>query len=356
MRIKIVLTFSALVAANALVWIVAFAVFAPHHPVLLGTALLAYTFGLRHAVDADHICAIDNATRKLMHEGKRPVCTGLFFSLGHSSVVVALTAAIAAGAVATRGRLTGLEGYGGIVGTGLSAAFLFVIATLNAFVLFDVLRALSDARAGLPYCQRSLDASLDGRGLLGRLFRPALRFVGRSRDMYAVGLLFGLGFDTATEVGLLGIAVVEAGKGLPVWTVLIFPALFTAGMSLVDTADGVLMLAAFGWAFLEPARKLYYNAAITAAAVAVAAIVGGIELAGIAGGSVQTGWLGYAVAGGFGAAWAASVGWHVLRRQHGPPASAGTASRIGMATPSASSQASKCSTYAFPNESSSARR
>jgi nickel/cobalt transporter (NiCoT) family protein len=291
------------------VWALAFLLFAPEHAVLLGTALLAYTFGLRHAVDADHISAIDNVTRKLMRDGKKPVGVGFFFSLGHSTIVVVLTLAIVAGATVIKGVLPSLEGLGGIVGTGISASFLFVIAGINGFVVVDIVRR---ARGAEVLASGTLDESLAQRGLLGRIFKPVLRLVTRSRDMYLIGLLFGLGFDTATEVGLLGIAAIEAGKGLPVGVILLFPALFAAGMSLVDTTDGILMLGAYGWASINPARKFYYDVTITGASVLVAVLVGGIELAGIADGGVQVGWLGVAIVAIFTASWLISVAVHAL--------------------------------------------
>jgi len=299
--------YALLLGANAVVWALAFIFFAPPHALLLGTALLAYSFGLRHAVDADHISAIDNVTRKLMQEGKRPVAVGFYFSLGHSTIVVAMTLAIVLGAAAVRDHLPSFEGIGNVLGTGISAAFLFVIAAINAFVLVDVVRALRGARDGGSYCEQTLNDSLERRGLLGRIFAPLLRLVSRSRDMYLIGLLFGLGFDTATEVGLLGIAAIEAGKGLPLWAILIFPALFTAGMSLIDTTDGILMLGAYGWAFLNPARKLYYNVTITAASVLTAVVVGTIELTTIAGGGIQIGWLGFAIVALFALCWLVSM-------------------------------------------------
>lgn len=312
-RAKVLTIYSLLLGANAAGWALAFFFFKPPHALLLGTALLAYTFGLRHAVDADHISAIDNVTRKLMQEGKRPIGVGFFFSLGHSTVVVALTLAIVLGAAAVRDRLPSFAGFGNVVGTGISAAFLFVIAAVNALVLADVVRAVRQMRSGGAYAEQTLNDSLEGRGLLGRIFKPVLRLVTRSRDMYFVGLLFGLGFDTATEIGLLGIAAIEAGKGLPIWTILIFPALFTAGMSLIDTTDGILMLGAYGWAFLNPARKLYYNLTITAASVLTAVLVGGIELAGIAGGGMQVGWLGFAIVTLFASGWLLSMSFHAVR-------------------------------------------
>lgn len=311
-RAKILVMYALLFGVNTLVWVLAFLFFSPPHALLLGTALLAYSFGLRHAVDADHISAIDNVTRKLMQDGKRPVGVGFFFSLGHSTIVVAMTVAIVLCANAVRAHLSSFEGIGNIVGTGISAVFLFAIAAINAFVLADLLRAVREVRTRGAYEEQTLNESLERRGLIGRLFRPVLRIVTRSRDMYFVGLLFGLGFDTATEVGLLGIAAIEAGKGLPIWAILIFPALFTAGMSLIDTTDGILMLGAYGWAFLNPAHKLYYNVAITSASVLTAVLVGGIELSGISSG-VQVGWLGFAVVILFALGWLLSMSLHRLR-------------------------------------------
>jgi high-affinity nickel-transport protein len=279
-RDRIYAVYAFLVALNLVAWGLAFAAF-HSHPILLGTALLAYTFGLRHAVDADHISAIDNVVRKMMQEGKRPAAVGLFFSLGHSTVVFALSIAIAVSAVLVKGKLPTLQSVGGLIGTSVSATFLLVIATINALVLVETFRAFRAVRRGHAYCDNSVDGVLDQRGLIGKLFRPLLRAVTNSWSMYPIGLLFGLGFDTATEVGLLGIAAVEAGKGLPVYDILIFPLLFTAGMSLVDTSDGILMLGAYGWAFLKPVRKLYYNLVITLVSVLVAVIVGGIEAASV---------------------------------------------------------------------------
>lgn len=327
-RDKLYAIYAFLIALNVAAWVLAFAAFRTH-PILLGTALLAYTFGLRHAVDADHISAIDNVVRKLMQERKRPVAVGLFFSLGHSTIVVALSVAIAVAAAVVKGRLPEIQSVGGLIGTSVSAGFLLVIAAINVLVLADIFRAFRAARQGRGYCDSGLDATLDQRGLMGRLFRPLLKMVTSSWSMYPIGLLFGLGFDTATEVGLLGIAAVEAGKGLPVYDILIFPLLFTAGMSLIDTTDGVLMLGAYGWAFVKPIRKLYYNLVITLVSVLVAAIVGGIEAASvvasqlkltggpwdaIAGLSGNFGTLGAIIVGVFVVSWAVSTMIYKLRR------------------------------------------
>lgn len=276
LRTKVVGMYAFLVGFNALAWTIAFAAFASR-PLLLGTALLAYTFGLRHSVDADHISAIDNVTRKLMQEHKRPVAVGLFFSLGHSTIVVALTIAIALAANYVKTSIPALQNAGGLIGTSVSATFLLVVAIINMLVLWEIAQAFRRVQRGEPFHDQSLDEFLAQRGLMGRFFRPLLNVVRSSWHMYPIGLLFGLGFDTATEVGLLGIAAVEAGRGMPIYYILIFPLLFTAGMTLADTTDGILMLGAYGWAFVKPVRKLYYNMNITLVSVLVALLVGGIE-------------------------------------------------------------------------------
>ncbi len=275
-RARIVAMYTPLVAANIGMWALALVVF-QNRPALVATALLAYTFGLRHAVDADHISAIDNVTRKLMQENKRPVSAGLFFSLGHSTIVIALSAAIALTASSAGRALPILQNIGAPIGTSISALFLYLIAAINFTVLMSVIRAYRGLRSGSGYDEQTLDAALLQRGLLGRVFRRLLGLIGQSWQMYPLGLLFGLGFDTATEVALLGIAAVEASKGLPIATILIFPLLFTVGMSLIDTTDGVLMLGAYGWAFVSPMRKMYYNMNITLASVFIAVLVGTIE-------------------------------------------------------------------------------
>ena len=314
-RQKTIAMYVLLVAANAIVWVLTLVLFVPAHSLLLGTAVLAYTFGLRHAVDADHICAIDNVTSKLVQEGKRALGVGFYFSVGHSTVVIALTVLIAATATTIKHNLPNLEGIGGVVGTLVSASFLFLIAAINAFVLVDILRAFRYVKdGGGDFSDRTMRRSFEPRSLFGRLFMPLLRLVSRSRQMYLVGLLFGLGFDTATEVGLLGIAAIEAGKGLPVWSILVFPALFAAGMSLIDTTDGILMLRAYDWAFIEPARKMWYNLTITAASVFVAVLVGGSEVAGLLWGKIDAGGLGLAIVCGFVAFWLLSVAIYRITR------------------------------------------
>ena len=252
-----------------------------HYPVLLGTALLAYSFGLRHAVDADHIAAIDNVTRKLMQAGKRPVAIGFMFSMGHSTVVFLGSAAIAATALSLQHRVDAIRHIGGFVGTLISVLFLFGIAAVNLVVLRSVYVTFQNVRRGERYVDEDLDLLLAGRGFLSRLFRPMFNLIGRSWHMYPLGVLFGLGFDTATEIGLLGISAAEASRGLSIWSILVFPTLFAAGMSLIDTTDNILMLGAYGWAFVKPIRKLYYNMTITLVSVVVAVVVGGLEALGL---------------------------------------------------------------------------
>lgn len=280
LRTKITGLYGVLAVMNLGAWLWAFIAFR-HYPLLLGTAFLAYSFGLRHAVDADHIAAIDNVTRKLMQEGKRPVAVGFLFSLGHSTVVIVGSVAMAAAAMALAHRVDGLREVGGLVGTLVSAVFLIGIGLANLAVFRSVYGVFRRVRAGEPYVEEDMDLLLAGQGFLARLFRPVFAMIQRSWHMYPLGLLFGLGFDTATEIGLLGIAAAEASKGLSLWSVLVFPALFTAGMSLIDTTDNILMLGAYGWAFTKPIRKLYYNLTITLVSVLVALVVGGLEALGL---------------------------------------------------------------------------
>jgi nickel/cobalt transporter (NiCoT) family protein len=279
-RAKMLGIYALLVAANALAWMWALAEFAGQ-PALLGTAFLAYAFGLRHAVDADHIAAIDNVVRKLMQEGRRPLSAGLFFSLGHSTVVVLATVAIVVTAAALHSRFGAFKAIGSVIGTSVSAFFLLAIALVNLAILVGVWRSFQHVRRGGRLEPEHLDLLLAGRGLLSRLFRGLFRVVAKSWHMYPLGFLFGLGFDTATEIGLLGISAAQAAQSMSLASMLIFPALFTAGMALVDTADGIFMVEAYGWAFANPIRKLWYNLTITAVSVLVALLIGGVEALGL---------------------------------------------------------------------------
>jgi nickel/cobalt transporter (NiCoT) family protein len=324
LRSRIIAMYGILFLFNIGAWLWAGVAF-PHYPVLLGTALLAYSFGLRHAVDADHIAAIDNVTRKLMQDGKRPVAVGFMFSLGHSTVVIVGSVAIAGAAMALQHRLDAVRNVASVIGTLVSVFFLFAIAIVNVVVLRSIYRAFVRVRRGEPYVEEDFDMLLGGRGLLSRLFRPMFRMISRSWHMYPLGVLFGLGFDTATEIGVLGISAAEAAKGLSLWAILVFPVLFAAGMSLIDTTDNILMLGAYGWAFVKPIRKLYYNITITSVSVLVALVVGGIEALGLLGERFHLeGWfweavaklndnfgtLGYFIVGLFLLSWLASIAFY----------------------------------------------
>jgi nickel/cobalt transporter (NiCoT) family protein len=276
LRRRLIAIYAVLIGGNFLIWLWAIVVLRDR-PVLLGTALLAYAFGLRHAVDADHIAAIDNVTRKLMQQGQRPVGVGLFFSLGHSAVVVIMSVGVAFAASEVTSRVDSWKAVGGIISTSASALFLFAIALINVLVLISVCRTFLAVKRGEPFAEDDFDILLNKRGFLSRIFRPLFRLVTESWHMLAIGFLLGLGFDTATEVALFGISSAQAVNGMSFSAVMVFPALFTAGMSLVDTTDGVLMLGAYGWAFVKPIRKLYYNMTITAVSVVVAVLVGGVE-------------------------------------------------------------------------------
>ena len=246
-----------------------------------GTALLAYTLGMRHAFDADHISAIDNTTRKLMSEGKRPLAVGFFFSLGHSSVVASLAILLNFGIKAVGAQLkdenSSLHHYTGLIGLTVSGSFLMLIAILNLIILVSIVRVFFEMRRGL-YNEEQLEKHLNSRGFLMRFFGPIARQIDSSWKMYPLGILFGLGFDTATEVGLLVLTGSSVIAGLPWWAILSLPLLFAGGMSLLDTIDGSFMNFAYGWAFSKPVRKVYYNIVITGLSVAVALFIGGLEL------------------------------------------------------------------------------
>jgi high-affinity nickel-transport protein len=326
-RARIIGIYGFLITANLAAWIWAFVAFA-HQPVLIGTAVLAYSLGLRHAIDADHIAAIDNVTRKLMQEGKRPVAVGFFFALGHSTVVVVASLAVALTANAVSDRLAGYREIGGIIGTSASALFLLLIAIANIIVLRGVYRTFRLVERGQIVTEEDIDALLQQRGWLARLFRPLFRFVSQSWHLYPIGLLFALGFETASEISLFGLSA-QASNAVSSWSLLIFPALFAAGMTLVDTSDGVLMLGAYGWAYRNPLRKLFYNLTITSVSVLVALLVGGIETLGlvadqfhlrgvfwnaVSGLNDNFGALGYAIVALFVASWGISYLVYRFRR------------------------------------------
>lgn len=321
LRAPLVGIYGLLIAGNLAAWAWALLVFR-HQPLLLGTALLAYGFGLRHAVDADHIAAIDNVTRKLMQDGKRPLTVGLFFALGHSTVVTLGAAVVAVATTAISTHFEQYKGVGAVVGTLVSVLFLFVVAAANLVILQSVWRTFRHVRGGGRYVEEDFDLLLNSRGLLARLFRPAFRLVSEAWHMFPLGFLFGLGFGTATEVALLGISATQSAEGASIWSIMVFPALFAAGMSLIDTTDGIIMLGAYNWAFVKPMRKLYYNLTITLVSVVVAIVIGGIEALGLIGEQLRlSGWfwdgiealndnfnnLGFVIIAVFIAAWIGSV-------------------------------------------------
>ncbi|MDR6292601.1 MULTISPECIES: HoxN/HupN/NixA family nickel/cobalt transporter [Inquilinus] len=327
LRGRLVTIYAVLIALNLGAWLWALLSFYDK-PALLGVALVVYGLGLRHAVDADHIAAIDNVTRKLMQARQRPVTIGFFFAMGHSTVVV-----IAAGAVALAASL--LDGFdsfqsvSGVIGTAVSALFLFAIAAMNIVILVSIYRSYRQVRRGGAYVEQDLDMLLNNRGFLARIFRPVFRLVTRSWHMFPLGFLFGLGFDTATEVAVFGVSAAQATKGVPFEAILVFPLLFAAGMSLVDTTDGVMMLGAYDWAFVKPIRKLYYNMTITLVSVIVAILIGGIEALGLIGdklglsggfwdavGALNDNFnnLGFVIIGIFIAAWALSFAIYKAKR------------------------------------------
>lgn len=255
------------------------AIIAAHtYPILLGLALLSYGFGLRHAVDADHIAAIDNITRKLMHEGKKPVAVGFFFSLGHSMIVILISLLIAFSASFVETNLPTFKTTGSLIGTIISCVFLLTVGVINLIVLIQIISTWQKVVKEKKHINHaSLNTYLNNRGFLTRILKPFLKVVNNSVSMFPIGILFGLGFDTASEIGLLSISAATGTSGMPFWAIMLLPLSFTAGMTLVDTINGILMLGAYGWAYLNPVRKLYYNINITFISVVTALFIGGAE-------------------------------------------------------------------------------
>ena len=279
-----------IIALHVIGWFVLAGVVAPRHLSLgtktfgIGVGFTAYTLGMRHAFDADHIAAIDNTTRKLMADGKRPLSVGFWFSLGHSSVVFALAVLLSLGVKSLVGPVrddnSSLHHYTSLIGTSISGTFLMVLAAINLVVLAGVLRVFRGMRSGV-YDEETLEEHLNNRGLMNRILRPIMRSISKPGQMYGVGLLFGLGFDTASEVALLVLASTGAASGLPWYAIMSLPVLFAAGMCLFDTIDGTFMNFAYGWAFSQPIRKIYYNITITTLSVLMAVVIGGVELLGL---------------------------------------------------------------------------
>jgi high-affinity nickel-transport protein len=325
------------VGLHAVGFFILVALVVPHHFTLgtsgafgLGVGITAYTLGLRHAFDADHIAAIDNTTRKLMSEGQRPLSVGFFFSLGHSSIVFALGLLVTAGvrglggAVADSGSR--LHKATGLIGPVVSGSFLFLIGILNLVILISIVRVFRRMRRG-DFDEAELEHQLEHRGFMNRFYGRATRAVRKPWHMYPLGCLFGLGFDTATEVALLVLAGGAAAGGLPFYAIVCLPILFAAGMSLFDTIDGAFMNFAYGWAFAKPVRKIFYNITVTGLSVAVALLIGSIELLSVLADELRlTGgvWsfasgldlnlIGYAVVGLFVVTWAAALAvWRFAR-------------------------------------------
>ncbi len=323
---SIALMYAPLIAANIGVWIWAFAVFGDY-PALLGTCALAYVLGLRHAVDPDHIAAIDNVTRKLMQEGRQPVSVGLWFALGHSALICIAVCAIAMTATSLSDeRFEGWREIGGLVSTICSATFLFLIAAFNMVVLANVWSTYRALQRTGHYAEDRIEQILKNRGFLARLMQPCFALISRGWHMFPLGFLFGLGFDTATEVSLFSIAATESARGFSLVSIMIFPLLFTAGMALIDTTDGVLMLGAYHWAYVKPRRKLIYNLVITTLSVIVALGIGLLETLALLGSKFEMtdglwsvvatlnahfGDLGFVIIGLFAAVWLGA--WFVYR-------------------------------------------
>ncbi len=284
-----------MLATIAALHVIGFGVFivlvAPSHykGLGIGVAALAYSLGLRHAFDADHISAIDNTTRKLMSEGRRPLSVGYWFSLGHSTIVVAIGVGIVVAEKAIYGaisnRHSALEQFGGIFGTIVSASFLFLIAALNLVILMGIIRVFRSMREG-EYDEAELERQLNNRGLMYRFFGRWMKTIAKEWHMYPVGVVFGLGFDTATEVTLLATTALLASQHLPFYSIMCLPILFTAGMALLDTIDGIFMNFAYSWAFLNPVRKVYYNLAITGLSVSICFFIGTVEILGLLPGEI----------------------------------------------------------------------
>ncbi len=281
-RSRVIATYAIILAATAIAWVWAIYEFSGH-PMLLGMAFLAYTLGLRHAVDADHIAAIDNVTRKLMQDGKRPVDVGFFFSLGHSLVVLLVSTAVAVTAGAFKDKFDSVSSVGSIISMCVSAGFLLILGLLNVIIFFQIYKIFKRVKDTGVYSEEDLNVLMSKRGFVSRIFRPLFGMIRSSWQMFPLGFLFGLGFETSTEVAVIGIAAAQAAKGISIWSIMVFPALFMAGMTLIDTTDGMLMLGAYRWAFVTPIRKLYYNLTITGVSVVVALVVGGIEALGLLG-------------------------------------------------------------------------
>ena len=276
-KTKIVIVY-ALIGTATVLGLVASTIVGKLSVLLAGLGIIAYTFGLRHGVDADHIAAIDNTTRKLIQDDQRPFTVGMWFSLGHSTIVIALIVGLVVATRTVMGHIPALASGGAIVGTMVSGVFLWLIGLVNLVIVFGIYRVFKDMKKG-KLNQDELDNLLENRGFLNRYFRRLFKVVKKPWQIFPIGVLFGLGFDTASEVALIAISVgVGVSSSIPVWMILVLPVMFTCGMVLVDTTDGVTMRVAYGWAFLHPLRKIYYNLTVTMISVLVALAIGSAEL------------------------------------------------------------------------------
>ena len=330
-KYRILAIYAPIVAATALGFLLSSLV-GRMSVVLAGLGIVAFVFGLRHGVDADHIAAIDNTTRKLMQDGKRPLTVGTWFSLGHSTIVIGMIIALVASTRAIAGSIPLLQSSGALIGTAVSGTFLWLLGLVNVVIVLGIYRVFKQLRSG-ELDQNKLDELLEKRGFLNRYFSPLFRVVKKPWHIYPVGVLFGLGFDTASEIALIAISVgVGVSSSVPLWTILVLPFMFTCGMVLVDTTDGVAMRLAYGWAFLKPIRKIYYNLTITVISVLVAVLIGGVEVLQVVSGELSLNgafwsWLngldfetlGYGIIGIFLASWLASIAIYKFRRIEAGP-------------------------------------
>ena len=325
-KIRIALIFIPIIAATVLGFVASTIIGEMSVP-LAGLGIAAYVFGLRHGVDADHIAAIDNTTRKLMHDGKRPLTVGTWFSLGHSTIVVGMIVALVISTRAIAGSIPGLQGAGAIIGTSVSGTFLAIIGLINVVIAIGIYRAYKEVKRG-QVNELQLEELLNKRGFLNRYFGSLFKIVQKPWQIYPIGVLFGLGFDTASEVALIAISVgVGVSASVPIWMILVLPFMFTCGMVLVDTTDSITMRMAYGWAFLKPIRKVYYNLTITTISVLVAFVIGGVELLQVLSGQLGLNgsfwsWLGnldfetlgYGIIGIFVISWIASIAIYKYKR------------------------------------------
>lgn len=327
-KAKVVLLYAGIAVATGFGFFASFLV-GQQSVVLAGLGIVAYVFGLRHGVDADHIVAIDNTTRKLMQEDKRPLTVGSWFSLGHSTIVFGLIIAFILAAQAIRSQIPALRDAGTAIGLGVSGFFLILIGLINVVIVVDIYRVFVELKRGHAQLDAAaMEETLNKRGFLNRFFRSLFQLIRAPWQIYPIGLLFGLGFDTASEVALIGISVgIGMSPAVPLWMILILPFMFTCGMVLVDTTDGIAMRLAYGWAFLNPIRKIYYNFTVTLVSVLVAFGIGGIEILQLLavqlnlGGpfwdalrSLDFGTLGFGIIGFFVVAWLVSVAYWKLKR------------------------------------------